>query len=49
MFGDKYFNGIEIPVVKSHRWLVLRPDKIVSWDFKKIPQGRDRRLEATQT
>jgi general stress protein 26 len=49
MFGDKYFNGFEIPVVKSHRWLVLRPDKIVSWDFKKIPQGRDRRLEATQS
>ena len=46
MFGDKYWNGIEIPEVKSHAWLVLRPDKIVSWDFKKIPTGRDRRLEA---
>jgi general stress protein 26 len=46
MFGDKYWGGIEIPEVKSHRWLVLRPDKIVSWDFKKIPTGRDRRLEA---
>jgi len=46
MFGDKYWNGMEIPEVKSHAWLVLRPDKIVSWDFKKIPTGRDRRLEA---
>ena len=45
-FGEKYWSGIEIPVVKSHEWLVLRPDKIVSWDFKKIPSGRDRRLEA---
>jgi general stress protein 26 len=44
MFGDKYWNGIEIPEVKSHRWLVLRPDKIVSWDFAKIPTGRDPRL-----
>jgi nitroimidazol reductase NimA-like FMN-containing flavoprotein (pyridoxamine 5'-phosphate oxidase superfamily) len=43
-FGDKYFNGIEIPVTKSHEWLVLRPDKVVSWDFAKIPAGRDRRL-----
>lgn len=45
-FGDKYFNGVEIPMTKSHEWLVLRPDKTVSWDFKKIPTGRDRRLEA---
>jgi general stress protein 26 len=45
-FGDKYFNGVQIPVTKSHEWLVLRPDKIVSWDFAKIGAGRDRRLEA---
>ncbi len=44
-FGDKYWNGIEIPEVRSHRWLVLRPHKIVSWDFAKIPTGRDRRLQ----
>jgi len=46
MFGEKYWSGIEIPEVKSHRWLVLRPDKIVSWDFAKIPAGRDRRLSS---
>lgn len=45
-FGEKYWNGIDIPVAKSHEWLVLRPDRIVSWDFAKIPAGRDRRLEA---
>jgi len=43
-FGEKYWGGIEIPATKSHTWLVLRPDKIVSWDFAKIPAGRDRRL-----
>jgi general stress protein 26 len=46
IFGTKYFHGIDIPVVKSHAWLRLRPDRIVSWDFKKIPSGRDRRVEA---
>lgn len=48
LFGEKYWGGIDIPQVKSHAWLVLRPEKIVSWDFKKIPAGRDRRLEAQQ-
>jgi general stress protein 26 len=43
MFGDKYFNGTDVPLTKSHRWLVLRPDKIASWDFAKIPAGRDAR------
>lgn len=44
-FGDKYWNGMDIPEVKSHRWIVMRPDKTVSWDFKKIPAGKDRRLD----
>jgi hypothetical protein len=48
LFGEKYWNGMDIPEVKSHKWVVMRPDKIVSWDFKKIPAGRDRRLEAQQ-
>jgi hypothetical protein len=48
LFGEKYWGGIDIPVTKSHSWLVMRPDKIVSWDFKKIPTGRDRRLQATE-
>jgi nitroimidazol reductase NimA-like FMN-containing flavoprotein (pyridoxamine 5'-phosphate oxidase superfamily) len=44
LFGEKYWNGMDIPEVKSHRWIVMRPDKIVSWDFKKIPANRDPRL-----
>ncbi len=47
-FGEKYFGGIDIPMVKSHEWFRMRPERIVSWDFKKIPAGRDKRLEATQ-
>lgn len=47
-FGEKYWNGIDIPEVKSHEWFRLEPDRIVSWDFEKIPQGRDRRLEASE-
>jgi hypothetical protein len=46
LFGEKYWNGMDIPPVKSHKWVVMKPDKIVSWDFKKIPAGADRRQEA---
>jgi len=49
LFGEKYWNGMDIPEVRSHQWFSMRPDEIVSWDFKKIPPGRDRRLEATDT
>src|SRR5258706_2348538 len=33
-FGRKYFNGIDIPDVKSHQWLKMTPQRIVSWDFR---------------
>lgn len=46
IFGDKYWNGIDIPEVRSHAWLVMQPERIVSWDFAKIPSGGDKRLEA---
>jgi nitroimidazol reductase NimA-like FMN-containing flavoprotein (pyridoxamine 5'-phosphate oxidase superfamily) len=46
LFGDKYWQGMNIPPVKSHKWVAMTPTKIVSWDFKKIPAGRDKRLEA---
>lgn len=46
LFGEKYWGGVEVPERRSHTWLVLRPDEIVSWDFRKIPRGRDPRLEA---
>lgn len=43
-FGQKYWHGAEVPETRSHRWLVMEPDRIVSWDFRKIPAGRDRRI-----
>lgn len=45
LFGRKYWNIDEIPVTKSHTWLRVKPDKIVSWDFKKIPANKDPRLK----
>ncbi|MFN2543425.1 MAG: pyridoxamine 5'-phosphate oxidase family protein [Actinomycetota bacterium] len=47
-FGAKYFGGIEVPDVKSHVWLRMVPERIVSWDFRKIPAGRDGRSEASR-
>jgi len=47
-FGEKYWNGIEIPPVRSHTWLRLVPERIVSWDFRKIPAAADKRLDALE-
>ena len=47
-FGDKYFHGMEIPDTKSHQWLRMDPERIVSWDFRKIPAGRDGRAETAK-
>ena len=47
-FGRKYFGGIDIPDVKSHQWLQMAPDDVVSWDFRKIPAGRDGRAELSK-
>ena len=44
-FGRKYFGGVDIPMVRSHQWFRMQPERIVSWDFKKIPAGRDKRLQ----
>ncbi len=35
-FGRKYFNGAEIPDLKSHQWLKMTPERITTWDFRKI-------------
>jgi hypothetical protein len=43
-FADKYWGGNEMPPTRSHEWLKLVPDRVVSWDFRKIPAGRDPRL-----
>lgn len=42
-FGRKYWNIEEIPATKSHTWLRVDPDKISSWDFRKIPADKDPR------
>lgn len=47
-FGRKYWGGADVPDLRSHVWLRMRPDRIASWDFRKIPTGRDKRLEATK-
>jgi len=45
-FARKYWGMDSIPDLKSHEWLRLIPERVASWDFRKIPAGRDRRLEA---
>lgn len=45
-YSQKYWDGVEVPEVRSHVWLKLLPDEIASWDFRKIPRGRDSRIEA---
>lgn len=47
-FGAKYWGGVEVPDRRSHTWLALRPDRTVSWDFSKIPAGRDDRAERSR-
>ncbi|HVL32043.1 MAG TPA: pyridoxamine 5'-phosphate oxidase family protein [Actinomycetota bacterium] len=47
-FGAKYWTGATVPDLSSHVWLRMRPEKTVSWDFRKIPAGRDKRVEATR-
>src|SRR5438874_1009306 len=45
-FARKYWGIETIPDLKSHQWLRLKPERITSRDFRKIPSGRDRRLDA---
>jgi general stress protein 26 len=47
-FARKYWGGNEVPDIRSHVWLRLEPERIASWDFRKIPAGRDRRLEGAK-
>lgn len=47
-FGKKYWGDVEVPDRRSHTWLALRPDRVVSWDFSKIPAGRDDRAERSR-
>ncbi|MFI9723514.1 pyridoxamine 5'-phosphate oxidase family protein [Streptomyces sp. NPDC052396] len=42
LFAAKYFGRITLPYDGRHAWLRLRPDSVVSWDFRKPagPLGR---------
>jgi nitroimidazol reductase NimA-like FMN-containing flavoprotein (pyridoxamine 5'-phosphate oxidase superfamily) len=35
-FADKYMGGADFVSDGKHAWLALRPEKIVSWDFRKL-------------
>lgn len=47
-FGAKYWQGIDVPSLRSHTWLRLVPERTVSWDFRKIPRAGDKRLDALE-
>ena len=36
LFADKYSGGVAVPPDGRHAWLRLTPDKLVSWDFRKL-------------
>jgi len=36
-FADRYTGG-HVGIDGRHAWLRLRPEKITSWDFRKVPQ-----------
>ena len=44
-FAKKNWNIDDIPPMKSHVWLKMVPDRIVSWDFRKIPPRGDPRVK----
>jgi len=36
-FAHKYFDLAQLPYDHRHAWFKVHPDKISSWDFRKIP------------
>jgi len=36
LFADKYSGGVKVPADGRHAWLKLTPEKLVSWDFRKL-------------
>jgi hypothetical protein len=36
LFAGKYAGGVAVPPDGRHAWLRLTPDKLVSWDFRKL-------------
>jgi nitroimidazol reductase NimA-like FMN-containing flavoprotein (pyridoxamine 5'-phosphate oxidase superfamily) len=43
-FGTKYFGREELPSQQSYETIRITPDDVASWDFRKIPAGRDRKV-----
>ena len=39
VFADRYTGGV-VDRDGRHAWLRLKPEKIVSWDFRKLPMDR---------
>lgn len=44
LFSDRYWEGNPVPDTRSHEWLRMVPERLASWDFRKIGAGRDPRL-----
>lgn len=44
-WSEKYLGGEEVPYRRWHNrvWLRLVPERITSWDFRKIPEAKARR------
>jgi hypothetical protein len=36
LFAVKYTGGVAVPADGRHAWLRLTPEKLVSWDFRKL-------------
>jgi nitroimidazol reductase NimA-like FMN-containing flavoprotein (pyridoxamine 5'-phosphate oxidase superfamily) len=43
-WSDKYMDGGPVPYDRwrNRVWLRLRPDRVTSWDFRKIPEAKAR-------
>jgi hypothetical protein len=39
LWGEKYMDGAAFVADGGHAWLRLTPDKIVSWDFRKMQRA----------
>lgn len=43
-FAEKYYGSRDADPSRprTHQWIRLTPDRVVSWDFRRIPPGADR-------
>lgn len=49
LWSDKYMGGNPTPYGRwrNRTWITLTPDRIASWDFRKIPEARARARKET--